>query len=154
MTSARDVAAYILGRQGPMTAMKLQKLVYYSQAWHLVWEQRALFADRIEAWANGPVVRALYRMHRGRFTLAGPADVGGPPAGLTDAETSTIDAVLGAYGDESAHRLSELTHREDPWRQARERAGLSERERGDAVITTDAMFAYYDGLTRVEAEAV
>jgi hypothetical protein len=41
MASARDVAAYILSRQGRMTAMKLQKLVYYSQAWSVVWDERA-----------------------------------------------------------------------------------------------------------------
>ena len=37
MASAHDVAAYILKKLGPMTAMKLQKLVYYCQAWSLVW---------------------------------------------------------------------------------------------------------------------
>ena len=30
--SVHDVAAYILEKQGPMTAMKLEKLVYYAQA--------------------------------------------------------------------------------------------------------------------------
>lgn len=42
MAGAIDVAAYILAQRGPMTAMKLQKLVYYSQAWHLVWEEEPL----------------------------------------------------------------------------------------------------------------
>jgi uncharacterized phage-associated protein len=59
MASAHDVAAYILSRQGRMTAMKLQKLVYYSQAWSVVWDERPLFPEKIEAWANGPVVRDL-----------------------------------------------------------------------------------------------
>jgi len=58
--SAHDVAAYILKNGGRMSVMKLQKLVYYSQAWHLVWEDKRLFSDRIEAWANGPVVPNLY----------------------------------------------------------------------------------------------
>ena len=49
-----DIAAYILCKQGAMTAMKLQKLVYYSQAWSLVWDDKPLFRERIEAWANGP----------------------------------------------------------------------------------------------------
>ena len=40
-----DVASAILNRLGEMTAMKLQKLVYYSQAWHLVWEEKPLFVD-------------------------------------------------------------------------------------------------------------
>jgi hypothetical protein len=30
-----------------MSAYKLQKLVYYSQAWHLVWADEPLFAARI-----------------------------------------------------------------------------------------------------------
>ena len=44
MASVFDVAAYILHRAGTMTAMKLQKLVFYSQAWSLVWDEKPLFA--------------------------------------------------------------------------------------------------------------
>ncbi|HSS48337.1 MAG TPA: type II toxin-antitoxin system antitoxin SocA domain-containing protein, partial [Thermoanaerobaculia bacterium] len=65
MTTVHNVAAYILQKQGEMTAMKLQKLVYYSQAWSLVWDEEPLFAERVEAWANGPVVPDLYREHKG-----------------------------------------------------------------------------------------
>jgi len=49
--SVHDVAAYILKKQGEMSAMKLQKLVYYSQAWSLVWDEKPLFRAQIEAWA-------------------------------------------------------------------------------------------------------
>ena len=69
MVSAHDVAAYILKERGPLSAMKLQKLVYYSQAWSLVWDDRQLFGEAVEAWANGPVVRELYEHHRGQFEL-------------------------------------------------------------------------------------
>lgn len=55
MATALDIAKYILDRRGPMTAMKLQKLVYYARAWSLVWDEKPLFRSRIEAWANGPV---------------------------------------------------------------------------------------------------
>ncbi len=37
MANAKDVAQYILEKQGEMTSIKLQKLVYYTQAWSLVW---------------------------------------------------------------------------------------------------------------------
>jgi len=60
MASVHDVAAYILREQGAMSTWKLQKLVYYSLAWHLVWDDEPLFEEPIQAWANGPVVRALY----------------------------------------------------------------------------------------------
>jgi hypothetical protein len=51
--SAHDVAAYILKQTGEITAMKLQKLVYYSQAWSLVWDEEPLFSERVEAWRMG-----------------------------------------------------------------------------------------------------
>ncbi len=60
MVSVHDVAAIILQECGEMTAMKLQKLVYYSQAWSLVWDDAPSFPEEIQAWANGPVVPVLY----------------------------------------------------------------------------------------------
>lgn len=155
MAQVVDVAAYILEKCGPMTAMKLQKLTYYCQAWHLVWAEAPLFDSCIEAWANGPVVRELYNLHRGRFSLSGPAEIpGGDSSRLTDQERATIDVVLGAYGDKSAHWLSELTHNEDPWRNARAQANLGDRDRGDAVISLVSMCEYYDGLTSADAEVL
>lgn len=142
MASAHDVAAYILARQGRMTAMKLQKLVYYSQAWAVVWNERPLFPERIEAWANGPVVRDLYDVHRGSFEVAGwprgNADL------LTDEERETVDVVLDFYGDRSAQWLSDLTHREQPWLAARR--GLPDGERGNREITLSALEEYYGSL--------
>lgn len=154
MARATDVAAYILRDRGSMTAMKLQKLVYYCQAWHLVWEETALFGERIEAWANGPVVPDLYRLHRGRLQLSGDETLGGDPDVLTPVERESIDAVLAAYGDKPAHWLSELTHREAPWQEARLDAGLRDGDRGTAVITDVALAEYYDSLTSAGAQEV
>lgn len=152
---AVDVAAYILRQRAPMTAMKLEKLVYYSFAWHLVWDEDELFPDRIEAWANGPVVPTLYRAHRGRFQLSGPEDLGvGDPDALTPDERESIDIVLDSYGGKSAHWLSELSHREDPWRDARDGANLGERQRGNVVIAPEAIHRYYDGLTGADSYEV
>lgn len=142
MSKVDDVAAAILERQGPMSAWKLQKLVYYCQAWHLVWEEEPLFPNRIEAWANGPVVRYLYGQHRGRFEVRTWSS--GDPRSLDDDEISTIAAVLQTYGDKSAHWLSALTHQEPPWLEARD--GLSEGERGNREIKKEAMAEYYGGL--------
>jgi len=143
MATVDDIAAYILEKQGPMTAMKLQKLVYYAQAWSLVWDERPLFRARIEAWANGPVVPHLYRKHRGRFKL--DEWRWGDPDKLGPEERETVDAVLDFYGNRSSHWLSELTHREPPWREARH--GLAPAERGTAKLTHAAMAEYYDSLS-------
>ena len=142
MARVDDVAAYILAAKGSMTAMKLEKLAYYSQAWHLVWEEKPLFEERIEAWANGPVCPALYKQHRGSFNVSSWT---GDVSALTTDERESIDIVLTAYGDLAAHALSEMTHRESPWRDARE--GLSAGERSNNEISYAAMFNYYDGLT-------
>ena len=142
MASAHDVAAYILQKQGSLSTWKLQKLLYYAQAWHLVWDDEPLFPEKIEAWANGPVVRDLYRDHRGAFTVSSWPK--GNVANLSTSERETIDAVLNFYGPKSGHWLSELTHQEDPWVDAR--AGMAPRERGDREITHAAMAEYYNSL--------
>lgn len=148
MPSAHDVAAYILKRCGRMSAMKLQKLVYYSQAWSLVWDDQPLFGERVEAWANGPVVRELYDEHRGRF------DVRDWPRGNPDAldgeARPTVDAVIGYYGPRNAQWLSDLTHSEAPWRLARR--GLREGERGNREITLESMMEYYSSLPPADGE--
>lgn len=69
-----ELAEYILSKQGAMSANKLQKLCYYSQAWALAWDGEALFEDEIHAWANGPVVTSLYPLHKGRY-LVHPGEI-------------------------------------------------------------------------------
>ena len=137
-----DVAAYILQRTGSMTTMKLQKLVYYSQAWSLVWDEEPLFEENIEAWANGPVVRELFDYHRGMYEISA-VPIGNPRL-LNREQQETIDAVLEYYGDKSAQWLIELTHIEDPWKQARK--GLPPLERGSRVMSLDTIADYYSSL--------
>jgi uncharacterized phage-associated protein len=144
VVDVRDVGQYILEKQGGMTTWKLQKLVYYCQAWSLVWDDEPLFDDDIEAWANGPVVRRLYDIHVGHFRIS--KIKGGDPTRLNPEQRETIEAVLETYGDKSPQWLSNLTHCEAPWRDTRRLAGLSEGERGNAVIPLDAMAEYCGGL--------
>ena len=143
MATAVDVAAYVLQNVSPITAMKLQKLVYYSQAWHLVWESRPLFADRIEAWPNGPVAPVLYDAHRGEFQVKS-GSVGGSPGVLDDGERESIDAVLKFYAGMTAYELSDLTHSEQPWLAARK--GYAHGERCNVEITQAAMAEIYESL--------
>ena len=142
MVSVFDVAAYILVKQGPLTTMKLQKLVYYAQAWSLVWDERPLFRNRIEAWANGPVVPALYRIHKGQFKVRRLPI--GDGRRIRGAARKTLDAALAYYGKKSSQWLSNLTHSERPWKDARK--GLSPRTRGNREITHEAMAWYYSSL--------
>ncbi len=142
MVCVHDIVAYILEKSGTMTAMKLQKLVYYCQAWSLVWDDEPLFPERIRAWANGPVVFELYDEHRGKFEVMGWPK--GNPYNLNDMQAETVDSVLEFYGDKSSQWLSDLTHREDPWLDARR--GLVPGERGNQEITHAALAEYYGSL--------
>lgn len=142
MANVFDVAAYILKEKGAMTAMKLQKLVYYGQAWSLVWDERPIFAESIEAWANGPVVPNLYDWHRGLYNVTNCSK--GNADALTDEERATMDAVLQAYGDQTSQWLSDLTHSEEPWKAARK--GLAPGQWGRREITHAAMAEYYGAL--------
>lgn len=143
MAALFDVAEYILATLGQMSAMKLQKLMYYSQAWTLAWTDRPLFDEEIEAWAKGPVLPALYERHRGVFLLQ-PGFFGGNAHNLRAEEKNAIDRVLAFYGPKDPQWLSGLTHLEDPWKNARE--GLGPDDRGNRVISKAAMLEYYSAL--------
>ncbi|MES2199841.1 MAG: type II toxin-antitoxin system antitoxin SocA domain-containing protein [Chlamydiota bacterium] len=143
--SVLDVAAYILEKQPkkhPITAWKLQKLIYYSQAWSLVWDELPLFKEKILAWANGPVVKELYQLHKGLFLVKELSK--GNSNNLSKGQKDTIDHVLKAYGDKSAQWLSDLTHREMPWIEARH--DLKPGERGEVEIQLSTMDEYYSSV--------
>lgn len=145
MANVHDVASYILQKCGSMTAMKLQKLAYYSKAWHLVWEEASLFDSEIQAWANGPVIPDLYREHKGKFWIT--EWIEGDSTRLSEDERTSIDAVLVSYGEFTAQQLSELTHQERPWIEGRE--GLTREQRGSSPISDASIHEYYSGRTRV-----
>ena len=99
-----------------MTALKLQKLVYYAQAWSLALENRPLFAEPIEAWDRGPVVRTLWQAHRGQWQIDRLPE--SDTSALTVEDRDILNAVLARYGGLNPEVLSELTHVEEPWRLA------------------------------------
>ena len=146
MTNVFDVAKYIINKLGETDTWKLQKLVYYAQAWSLVWEEKPLFPERIEAWANGPVCPDLYEEHKGMFSVSSDTPIWGK-ASLVDMSTdeiSTIDAIIRDYGHMKGYDLRALTHLEEPWKQAR--VGIHPAQRGGVEITHEMMRLYYGSL--------
>lgn len=133
----KDVAQYILEKNGPMTSMKLQKLVYYSQAWATVWDDDVLFDEQVQAWDNGPVVRELWEANKGKFKISSVE--GGNSGSVNDEQRETIERVLDFYGAKNAQWLSDLTHMEDPWKNA---FALGQ----NTEITPQAMSEYYSTI--------
>jgi uncharacterized phage-associated protein len=107
-----------------------------------VWDQRPLVVERIEAWMNGPVCPDLYRVHSGLFMVRGVP--GGKVEALDAIARETIDAVLEFYGGMHPQELSDLTHAEAPWREARGDRPAGARCRNE--ITHAAMAEYYEAL--------
>lgn len=139
MVSVHDVAAFLLAELGPdVGAMKLQKLVYYAQAWSLVWDERPLFPEPIQAWDKGPVVAELWE----RCSPTPSVErIAGDASKLADHQRATIAAVLAFYGGRSGTWLSQLTHRESPWVEARARAKGSQKP----IITQAVMRTFFAG---------
>jgi uncharacterized phage-associated protein len=132
-----DVAAAVLDRcaDDKPESFKLQKLVYYVQAWYATWRGRPLFEEPVEAWENGPVVRKLYNMHRGaRFVHR--LNRGNRSALPADA-MPILDYVMGRYGHESGDELTLRVHDEAPWMVAYFVRGQN------SVISIDEMTEFY-----------
>lgn len=144
MANVFDVARYILEQKKLITTVKLQKLVYYCQAWSLVWDEKTLFGEQIQAWASGPVIPVLFSAHKGKFYVNTSDFPQGDPLKLTSEQKETIHSVLKHYGGKSAQWLVDLTHLEDPWRETRGECGCGESCSNE--ITHGAMAEYYSGL--------
>jgi uncharacterized phage-associated protein len=130
MTTGADVADLIRARMPKgLDSLKLQKLLFYTQAWSLAWRGVPLFGDTIEAWIHGPIVRAVYE------------NVPGNAAKVEHEGVAVVDAVLVAYGSHSGAWLRDLTHREAPWRNARK--GLTAEQRSSRVISHEELRSYY-----------
>ncbi|MFO0639661.1 MAG: DUF4065 domain-containing protein [Polyangiaceae bacterium] len=139
MATAAEVAAFIKAEAScALSRMKLLKLVYYAQAWALAWDGEPLFADRIEAWADGPVVRSLWAKERHGSEV--------PPnsSALSAHERDTVRAVLAFYAEFDGDRLSEFTHAERPWVDARD--GVPLGTASNAEISVVAMQRYYGAI--------
>lgn len=117
-----------------LTNLKLQKLLYYQQGYHLAAFNSPLFDDDIEAWMYGPVVPSVYNEYSkyGRSTLP----IEGNPIQLSDEEEDLFNQVYDTYRDYSAIGLMNLTHNESPWISA------IPHDRG-TVISKDSMKAFF-----------
>lgn len=117
--SALDVATYILEKSGEMSVAKLQLLLYYCQAWSLVWDDVAAFDDQILAGPNGPLVGSVAEYTKGEYLVS--RVVGGSSKKVSDQTRETVDVVVSSYRDFSAQDLAFLAQREKPWIEARSR---------------------------------
>jgi uncharacterized phage-associated protein len=139
MANISDLAHAFLSIE-PMTNKKLQKLCFYAKAWYLALNDDNLISEDFEAWVHGPVCPSLYHEYKEyRFSkiplFSGDAD------SIPEEFTSFAQMVFKAYGDLTGDQLEDVTHIEDPWKNAR--CGLKPWESCSTVITEQDMKDYY-----------
>lgn len=140
---ALQVAEYFILRSNeakkPITNKKLQKLLYYAQAWSLVLNKEKLFPEKIEAWVHGPAVRSVYVKYK-EFGF-NPIQKDVDPVSMALKTRKLLDTVWNVYGKLDPAYLEQLTHSEGPWREARE--GLQDCESSENEISLKTMRDFY-----------
>jgi uncharacterized phage-associated protein len=121
---------------------KLQKLLYYAQAWSLVLRDKKLLNDRFEAWIHGAAIPAVYRHYKpyGFNNIEEDFDES-EFSSLSDDEKRLLDEVWNIYGKYDADYLELLNHSEEPWQKARE--NISPFEPSAAKISETEMKLFY-----------
>lgn len=117
-----QVALYFLFRSGKesninITHLKLQKLVYYAQAWSMAINRRPLFQTNLEAWLHGPVSRELYLKYRDYgYRVISPVD--NLEFDINPDDLDVLKGVWELYSEFDGKYLEALTHQEKPWTDA------------------------------------
>ena len=145
MPNVFDVAKYMLEKRGPMSAMKIQKLCYYAQAWYLVWEDAHLFEEDFYAWESGPVCIDSFDKTRGKYMLRLEDETGGTGY-LTETQKEIIDKVLDFYAPHDAQWLGRLASLESPWKNAK--ASELPNSNIPQLISKDSIKKYYFLLSK------
>ncbi len=148
MATIDDTCDYIISKteQDGLSLLKLQKLLYYCQAWFLAFGKGPLFDGKFQAWVHGPVSRHVYDRFKDSKYLYSSVSTDNINPGfsydnLKAGEKAHIDAVLGVYASFTGDQLEEMAHREVPWITAR--GGIPLHERCEREIDENVMEDYY-----------
>ncbi|HYW11092.1 MAG TPA: type II toxin-antitoxin system antitoxin SocA domain-containing protein [Longimicrobium sp.] len=124
MQTPLDFANWFLARVDrragdSITHLKLQKLLFYAQAWALVLLGEPIFDEDFQAWQHGPVLRSVYDRFQGSGYQALSTPRRGAQSTFDPQVEELLEDILRLYGEHSAKALEDQTHREDPWVNAR-----------------------------------
>jgi uncharacterized phage-associated protein len=107
-----------------ITNLKLQKLLYYAQGFHLAIYDKPLFWESIKKWAHGPVVPQAYHAYKEYGSQAIPVTQINPHD-YSEQETELLNEIYSVYGQFSATKLRSMTHQEPPWADAPDNGEIS-----------------------------
>ncbi|WP_341843195.1 Panacea domain-containing protein [Chitinophaga caseinilytica] len=153
MYTANQIASWFLASLetnsgDTISPMKLQKLIYYSQAWYLVKFDKPLFNDKIEAWMHGPTIPAVYERFDNAYRDSIPFEKmfskEHPYKKLPIELDDFLEEIFFKYGEHSAWFLEALSKKELPWRMARRHTPSLMHCHQE--ITQESMKNYYSKL--------
>ena len=126
MERIKDVAQYIFSEYKKITGesideMKLHKLLYFAQRESLAITNEPLFEGEFEGWKYGPVCREL----RNCITPDGIID---NTNDISEESKYIVNNIIQEYGCLASWKLSDLSHKEISWQNARK--GLQDGENG------------------------
>jgi len=151
MTTIDQACDYIIFRlkveePAPLSQLKLQKLLYYVQAWNLAFEGKPLFDGKFQAWIHGPVNRSIYNRFKDTkymYSSINTSDMQDAHIvnNLADPVKQHIDSVLEVYAGYSDTELESKTHNEKPWIEARH--GFEPYDRCEVELNEETMRSFY-----------
>lgn len=154
MISAINLAKYLIKVETKpefwefITNLKLQKILYYIQGYHIALFWQRIFSEEIIALQYWPVVKEVYEEYK-RYWSNGIDelynDFNASELQLNDDQMSLISSVREEYGQFSAWKLVTLTHNESPRKITTKNWTHSWR---DVIITDEIMKSYFE--TQVE----
>jgi uncharacterized phage-associated protein len=138
--SALDVAKYFLNKANTegdlVTNLKMQKLLYYAQAWYLVNYNAPLFKEPIRPWALGPVIKEVYdEFKEFGYTAIIYKSTGKESNIFSEKQIHYLDEFYDVFSKFTAHELVNMSHNESPWKDAHQ------KRKGE--ISLDAIKEYY-----------
>lgn len=141
---------YIVKHYGSMSHLKLQKLLFYCDAYHLAYFGTELVSDKFQAWVHGPVSRKVYDSLKDKSILyselsysyaPGDIDVDAEFAKLTTDQKDLVSTVLENLSEWNQFQLETAIHRELPWIQAR--VGYGPADRCEVYISKETTMKFY-----------
>jgi uncharacterized phage-associated protein len=146
--SAKEVTAHVVAdwfvnfcqdHGDVITNMRLQRLLYFAQAWHLALEGEPLFPEKIEAWASGPVQPDTYALFSGNGYR--PIEAPRPKRRFPKKVDQFLFDLMKAYGTLNAFELELQSQRDQPWKDAR--GALSDVDDAKPLIKNQVMRSFY-----------
>lgn len=124
-----------------ITNLKLQKLVYYAQAWFLANYKKPLLDKDFQAWVHGPVIPDLYHKYKKFGSEPIIEKISLEEVKIDKPIKNFLFEVAKVYMPRGAYELEAMTHNEAPWIDARE--GCQPDESCEKVISKKSMMQFY-----------